>query len=103
VESETDGAAAYYMVNCAHPTHVARALAGHGPWTRVLGVRANASMKSHAELDDADELDDGDPPELGRSYADLRGRLGHLAVLGGCCGTDVRHLEEIAGAWLGSS
>ena len=103
VESETDGAAAYYMVNCAHPTHVARALAGHGPWRRVLGVRANASMKSHAELDDADELDDGDPPELGRSYADLRGRLGHLAVLGGCCGTDVRHLEEIAGAWLGSS
>lgn len=99
VDAETDGAVAYYMVNCAHPTHFADELAGGGDWTRrVRGVRANASTRSHAELDEADELDDGDPQLLGRQYADLMGRLPSLTIVGGCCGTDHRHISEIAAA-----
>jgi S-methylmethionine-dependent homocysteine/selenocysteine methylase len=100
VEAETGGVAEYYMVNCAHPTHVAAGLDAPGPWERVLGVRANASQKSHAELDDTDELDAGDVGELAGSYTELRDRLDGLTVLGGCCGTDHRHLDSIAAAWL---
>jgi homocysteine S-methyltransferase len=100
VDAETGAAAEYFMVNCAHPTHIARAFAGDGPWERVLGIRANASSKSHAELDDAEELDAGDPDELAADYVALRDRLPRLTLLGGCCGTDHRHLAAIAGAWL---
>lgn len=90
---------AYYMLNCAHPTHFAGTLP-EGEWReRILGLRANASTLSHAELDEATELDDGDPEDLGRRYADLRDSLTNLTVLGGCCGTDHRHIEQIAGAW----
>jgi S-methylmethionine-dependent homocysteine/selenocysteine methylase len=87
----------YFMVNCAHPTHFADAL--HGDWVvRVCGVRANASAKSHAELDEADELDPGDPQELAAHYPVLRERLPNLCVAGGCCGTDDRHIAAIAAA-----
>ena len=101
VDAETHGAAAYFMVNCAHPTHIEQGVTEAGPWDRVLGVRANASSKSHAELDEADELDDGDPVELAADYIALRDRLPGLTLLGGCCGTDQRHLAAIADAWLG--
>jgi S-methylmethionine-dependent homocysteine/selenocysteine methylase len=85
------------MVNCAHPTHFDRVLASGGPWReRIRGVRANASRMSHAELDEAEELDDGDPEELGQQYEQLRASLPAISVLGGCCGTDVRHVEQIA-------
>jgi homocysteine S-methyltransferase len=88
------------MVNCAHPTHFENVLTG-GAWTdRIRGVRANASRKSHAELDESTELDIGDPRELGRQYRTLRDRMGHLRVLGGCCGTDHRHIAAIAEACL---
>ena len=98
-DSETGGGAAYFMVNCAHPTHFEQVLDG-GAWTeRIRGVRANASTMSHAELDEAEELDDGDPVDLGRRHAQLRERLPRLSVLGGCCGTDHRHVAEIASAW----
>ena len=101
VEQATGGAVAYYMVNCAHPTHFEGALAEAGPWRdRIRGVRANASRKSHAELDAATELDIGDPDELGREYRDLRGRLPKLSVFGGCCGTDHRHIAAICDACL---
>ena len=101
VERATAGAPAYYMVNCAHPTHFEGALAEAGPWRdRIRGVRANASRKSHAELDAATELDIGDPAELGRQYRDLRGRLPKLSVFGGCCGTDHRHIAAICDACL---
>ena len=101
VERATGGAPAYYMVNCAHPTHFEGALAEAGPWRdRIRGVRANASRKSHAELDAAMELDTGDPAELGRQYRGLRGRLPKLSVLGGCCGTDHRHIAAICDACL---
>jgi S-methylmethionine-dependent homocysteine/selenocysteine methylase len=100
VDDETDGAAAYFMVNCAHPTHFAHVLDDDGPWRdRVRGLRANASTKSHAELDEAEELDEGDPSDLGAQHAALHGRLPGVAVLGGCCGTDHRHVAEIAAAW----
>lgn len=98
VDSETGGAPAYFMVNCAHPAHFGPALE-HGTWlSRLRGLKANSSMKSHAELDGSASLDSGDPKDLGRRYADLRRRLPALAVLGGCCGTDCRHVEAICEA-----
>ena len=100
VDAETDGAADYFMVNCAHPTHFAAVLDDEGAWRdRIGGLRANASTKSHAELDEAEELDEGDPAALGAEHGALRPRLGSVAVLGGCCGTDCRHVEAIARAW----
>ncbi len=102
VDRETRGAAAYFMVNCAHPTHFLPTLDGPGPWHRVMGVRANASKKSHAELDESEELDDGDPAELAREYLAIAARLPHLTVLGGCCGTDHRHIASVADSWFAS-
>ncbi len=96
VDRETDNGPAYYMINCAHPSHFIDALQDEEPWLeRIHAVRANASKKSHAELDEAEELDEGDPVELGRRYGELRVHLPHLNVFGGCCGTDHRHVEEI--------
>ena len=97
VDNETAGYPAYYLVNCAHPLHIERGLVEEGTWlARLRGLRANASTKSHAELDEATELDQGDPAELGRQYAQLKRRLPGLNVLGGCCGTDHRHVARIA-------
>jgi S-methylmethionine-dependent homocysteine/selenocysteine methylase len=99
VDAATNKAPAYYMINCAHPTHFDAALAASEPWVmRLRGVRANASRRSHAELNEAPDLDDGNPRELGAQYADLLRRHPHINVLGGCCGTDHRHIEEIARA-----
>jgi len=96
VDAATRGWPAYFMINCAHPDHFRDTLAAGGDWLqRIGGIRANASRMSHAELDEAEELDDGDPHELGQDYAELRRLLPHLAVLGGCCGTDHRHVEQI--------
>ena len=98
VDAATDGGAAYFMVNCAHPTHFEAVLEPE-PWLeRLRGIRANASKKSHAELDEAEELDEGDPVELAAAYAELRGRLPNLNVFGGCCGTDHRHIDAIHAA-----
>jgi homocysteine S-methyltransferase len=94
VDEATDESAAYFMINCAHPTHFEGVL--EGAWLeRLRGLRANASSKSHAELDEATELDSGDPLELAAHYATLRPRLPHLTVMGGCCGTDQRHIREL--------
>jgi len=99
VDAATNGAAAYFMVNCAHTEHFDAALqAGEGWTARVRGIRANASRLSHAELDEAEELDDGDPGEFGRLYSRLRDRLPQLTVFGGCCGTDHRHIGEVSTA-----
>ena len=96
VDAATDAAPAYYMVNCAHPDHFGDALAVDDPaLTRIRGVRANASRMSHAELDESEVLDDGDPVELGGQLAGLHARRSHVSVLGGCCGTDLRHVEQI--------
>jgi homocysteine S-methyltransferase len=100
VEVETDRTPAYYMVNCAHPTHFEAVLDAAAPWAaRIRGIRANASTMSHAELDEATELDDGDPEDLARRYVELADRLPNLNVLGGCCGTDARHVAAMGAAW----
>ena len=99
VDEATRRAPAYYMINCAHPQHFETVLAAGEAWTeRIRGIRANASTKSHAELNDSVELDMGNPVEFGRQHWALLGKLKHLNVLGGCCGTDHRHVEEICKA-----
>ena len=99
VDDATDGAALHFGINCAHPDHFAGALGvDAAAINRIELLRANASRASHAELDEAEELDDGDPEELASQYAALRQEHPHLQVLGGCCGTDVRHVSAIARA-----
>jgi S-methylmethionine-dependent homocysteine/selenocysteine methylase len=99
VDEATSGYPSYYMINCAHPTHFEQVLTEDGSWLdRIRGLRANASCKSHAELNESAELDVGNPIELGMQYADLRKRLSRLNVMGGCCGTDHRHVKQIAEA-----
>lgn len=101
VDNATSGYPGYYMINCAHPTHFDRVLVEGEPWVkRIHGLRANASRMSHAQLNDATELDAGNAAELGQDYADLKKRLPQLNVMGGCCGTDHRHIEQIASACL---
>jgi S-methylmethionine-dependent homocysteine/selenocysteine methylase len=96
VDAATDAAAAYFMINCAHTEHFCDSLRDGEDWTaRVRGLRANASRMSHAELDEAEELDDGDPGEFALLYRRLRERLPQLSVFGGCCGTDHRHIGEV--------
>jgi S-methylmethionine-dependent homocysteine/selenocysteine methylase len=98
-DASTQGSIAYYMINCAHPLHFNDVLNARESWTgRLKGIRANASKRSHAELDNAPDLDAGNPEELGAQYRDLRERLPKLNVFGGCCGTDYRHIHEIAKA-----
>jgi S-methylmethionine-dependent homocysteine/selenocysteine methylase len=102
VDAATGQAAAYFMINCAHPTHFLPRLNEPGPWHRVYGIRANASAKSHHELDESEVLDDGDPDDFAREYLAIGERLPNLTVLGGCCGTDHRHIERVADAWFSS-
>jgi S-methylmethionine-dependent homocysteine/selenocysteine methylase len=97
VDEATSGYPAYYMINCAHPAHFEHALDDLGRWLdRIRGVRPNASRKSHAELNEAADLDTGDPVELAMQVRGLTRQLPRLNVMGGCCGTDHRHVEQIA-------
>lgn len=99
VDDETGGAPRYYMINCAHPTHFEQALEAGESWLqRVHGIRANASTRSHAELDESETLDDGDPVDLGRRYQALRRNFPTMRILGGCCGTDHRHVAAVCEA-----
>jgi len=103
VDEATGGAPAYYMINCAHPTHFLHELDPDAPWSgRVKGLRANASRLSHAELDAATELDRGDIAELADLYAGVRSAF-ELRVVGGCCGTDHEHVEAVATTLVGAS
>jgi S-methylmethionine-dependent homocysteine/selenocysteine methylase len=100
VDRETGNGPAYYMINCAHPTHFEHALEPGAAWAeRIGGLRTNASTKSHAELDESDELDAGDPDDLAARHIALRAQLPNVNVLGGCCGTDARHVDAICDAW----
>jgi S-methylmethionine-dependent homocysteine/selenocysteine methylase len=99
VDEATGSYPAYYMINCAHPTHFMSVLPAGEEWTkRIGGIRANASRCSHAELDAMTELDSGDPGELGRMYRAIRNDLPGIRVIGGCCGTDLRHVTAIGEA-----
>lgn len=101
VDAATGNYPHYYMINCAHPSHFAGAIASGEDWLkRIGGIRANASMMSHAELDECETLDDGDPADLGRRYRELTRQMPHVRVLGGCCGTDHRHIAAICEACL---
>ncbi|WP_051645391.1 homocysteine S-methyltransferase family protein [Labrenzia sp. DG1229] len=97
VDEATDSSPLYYMINCAHPDHFREVLETGASWNlRIGGIRSNASRMSHAELDEAETLDDGNPGELGRLSADLLRHLPNIRVVGGCCGTDHRHVGCIA-------
>ncbi|NOD78483.1 MULTISPECIES: homocysteine S-methyltransferase family protein [unclassified Ruegeria] len=99
VDAACDTPPVYYMVNCAHPDHFSDKLRGNDDWlSRIHSVRANASRLSHAELDEAEELDEGDARELAGLYVELKELLPNLNVVGGCCGTDHRHVQEITAA-----
>jgi len=99
VDDASDGYPAYFMINCAHPSHFAAQLDAEASWApRLQGIRANASARSHAELDESDALDRGDPIELAQGYRELRSAFGHLRVAGGCCGTDTEHVAAISDA-----
>ncbi len=101
VDGATGSYPAYYMVNCAHPTHFDAVLDDGAAWTaRIGGVRANASCLSHAELDAMTELDIGDPADLAARHRALIDRFPQIKVLGGCCGTDLRHVTAIADACI---
>ena len=98
VDAATDNATAYFMINCAHPDHFS-SIIGDEPWTRrIRGLRCNASRLSHAELDECEILDDGNPVELAKQYLEFKERMPWLNVFGGCCGSDFRHVSEIADA-----
>ena len=62
--------------------------------SRFRGFRANASMKSHEELDNSPELDRGNVEEFGKQMRDMQERY-NLSVIGGCCGTDHEHLAAM--------
>jgi homocysteine S-methyltransferase len=98
VDQATGSSAAYFMVNCAHPDHFFHEIRDAAWARRLRGIRCNASRRSHAELDASETLDAGNPSELGQAYAALRRRMPWLNVFGGCCGTDLRHVNEIARA-----
>jgi homocysteine S-methyltransferase len=102
VDAATGGAAEYFMINCAHPTHIVGGLDGAPALDRVGGLRVNASALSHTELDEAEELDEGDPEALARATAALEDALPSVRLLGGCCGTDHRHVERMITAWAGT-
>lgn len=95
VDAATNAGAAYFMINCAHPDHFQDALEGGNWLQRIKGVRCNASRCSHAELDEAEVLDSGDPRELAQLYQTLLAKMPWVNVLGGCCGSDLRHVTEI--------
>ncbi|MBX2802194.1 MAG: homocysteine S-methyltransferase family protein [Myxococcales bacterium] len=101
VDAATDGVARAFGVNCAHPDHFVGALAQGAPWAQRIGlIRANASRMSHEELDAAERLDDGDPRELAASYGELLARFPSIGVIGGCCGTDHRHVGAMGDVCL---
>jgi S-methylmethionine-dependent homocysteine/selenocysteine methylase len=101
LDNLTDNYVSYYMINCAHPDHFSAVLDPNSTWAkRIKGLRANASTKSHAELDESETLDAGDKDQLAKKYQELRSLLPNLNVIGGCCGTDHSHLNKICEAWF---
>ncbi len=93
---------AYFVINCAHPSHILAGLQSDHDldtaWReRIGGLRVNASTMTHAELDESEVLDDGDPVQLAIDQQPLIDAFANLEVLGGCCGTDARHVAAMWG------
>ena len=104
LDKATHNYVSYFMINCAHPEHFRGVLSTNESWTkRIKGLRANASKKSHAELNESETLDIGNKKELANDYCDLRNHLPNLSIIGGCCGTDSTHLESICELWFENS
>jgi len=101
VDKATGAGAAYFMVNCAHPDHFSNVLENAEWARRIRGIRCNASRKSHAELDQSETLDDGDPIEFGDQYRAIKAKMPWLNIFGGCCGSDLRHVTQIARTLVG--
>jgi homocysteine S-methyltransferase len=98
VDAATDGAPAYYMINCSHPVDFGPAL-DHGDWVRrIRAVRANASSLEHGQLCQLGHLEEGDAAELAGQHRELARLFPHLNVFGGCCGTDYVHVRKICEA-----
>ena len=100
VDDATGGGPSYYALNCAHPTHLGASLLDAGATGRLRGIRANASRMSHLELDNSQELDAGDPIEFGQLMNEIHQSVPDVTILGGCCGTDIRHIREIVASCL---
>jgi homocysteine S-methyltransferase len=97
VEEATEGGAAWFGTNCSHPLEFEPALADAGPWLeRLRYVRPNAARMEKIALCSLGHLEDGDPVELGEQMAEVARMLPRTDIIGGCCGTDERHLAEIA-------
>lgn len=101
VDKATGAGAAYFMVNCAYPDHFSNVLENAEWARRIRGIRCNASRKSHAELDQSETLDDGDPIEFGDQYRAIKAKMPWLNIFGGCCGSDLRHVTQIARTLVG--
>lgn len=100
LDTATAAGAAHLLVNCAHPDHVGPGLDAAVPWAqRIAGLRVNSSRLSHAELDEAEELDEGDLADLARTTRDLAAALPSVSIVGGCCGTDARHVAAMWEGW----
>jgi len=91
------GQVAYFGVNCAHPDHIARGLLDDSATHAIAALRPNASRRTHAELDAAEDLDEGDIPDLRVALDSLRQHLPAVRIVGGCCGTDARHVAALWG------
>ena len=97
VDEVTAGAAAWFGTNCSHPLEFEPAIADAGPWLdRLRYIRPNAAKMDKIALCSLGHLEDGDPEELGEQMGDVVRRLPRADIIGGCCGTDERHLSEIA-------
>jgi len=97
-----------YLVNCVHADVLAEGLQAadaQGAWKvlsgRLLGIQANTSRLSPEALDGRGELDTEAPGDFAAALITLHRRYG-LKILGGCCGSDHRHLEAVAQAYNGS-
>lgn len=90
-----------YLINCTHGSIFRSALLHEGnssamARSRVIGLLANTAALSPEELDESPELVAEEPDHFGRTIAALHTELG-MKILGGCCGTDERHIELLAG------
>ncbi|MBJ6802687.1 homocysteine S-methyltransferase family protein [Geomonas propionica] len=89
-----------FMINCTHVTFARSALLHETNSSaevrrRIIGLLANTAALSPEDLDNSSSLVEQEPEAFGASVAAMGMELG-LKILGGCCGTDGRHLSALA-------